>query len=85
MNKKMTYIHVANPDNLFGVMLFKSYEMENFDEATEEQTSEKKEMRHESVKTNWVRNSLSFGQRLQRLFRTPRKRLKLKASVSGFK
>jgi hypothetical protein len=85
MNKKMTYIHVANPDNLFGVMLFKSFEMENFDAAAEEQISGKKEMLHESVKTNWVRNSLSFGQLLQRLFRTPRKRLKVKASVSGLK
>ncbi len=85
MNKKITYIHVANPDNLFGVMLYKSFEMDNLNETNEEPISEKREMRHESVKINWVRNSLSFGQRLRKLFRIPRKRLKLTASVSGLK
>jgi hypothetical protein len=85
MNKKTTYIHVVNPDNLFGVMLYKSFEMENLEETNEERVSKRQESRHESVKTNWVRKTLSFAQRLQRLFRTPRKRLKLTASVSGFK
>ncbi|MBL4575982.1 MAG: hypothetical protein JKY51_07780 [Opitutaceae bacterium] len=85
MNKKTTYIYVANPDNLFGVMLYQSFEMQNLDKTNREPIPQRKETRHESVKTTWVRDTLAFGQRLRGIFRTPRKRLKLIASVSGLK